>query len=211
MENYYLLRDDVELMDLINTVNKVSNLMMDSGKDHTMFVVNSVEYILTRLGYDEHIIELGKISALLHDIGNLTGKNDHALKSSEMSEYFLNKTTLTGYDKKRIMQAIRDHSNGEEIDTPFGAALLLADKVDFNRERVLPKGKNDSWHKNVLEIDHTEIIVEDNKVFINRLVSETFSEEMMNSWKKGIAIPMKACKYLECECIFQCNGKIKSS
>jgi metal-dependent HD superfamily phosphatase/phosphodiesterase len=174
MENFEILRNDSELKDIIEAINIKNKDLLHAchGWQHTKFVVETVEYILRSLEYDEHTIELGKISALLHDIGNLTGSRDYELKSCEMSEYFLDKTHLTGYDKKRIKQAIKDHTNAEELDTPFGAVLLLADNIDFVKDRVLPLGKKDEWYSNLLEIDNREIIVEEKKIIINYIITE---------------------------------------
>jgi len=197
MNNYNILVRDDELNDLIDTVDKVSNLVLGHGRGHTMFVVNTVEYILSNLGYDSHNIELGKIAALLHDIGNLTGFSDHAEKSAEMSEYFLDKTTLTGYDKRMIMQAIRDHSTGEEVDTAFGAALLIADQADYKKDRLL-KETADKWYNNILEIEAAEVIVDNGKIFINRIVTDNYCETTMVKNKEVLDIPFLGTQYLEC-------------
>jgi len=199
MKNYNLLVNDEELSDLINTVDKVSNLVLGHGRGHTMFVVDTVEYILNRLGYDNHTVELGKVAALLHDIGNLTGSSDHALKSAEMSEYFLDKTTLTGYDKRMIIQAIRDHSDGVEIDTPFGAALLIADQSDYKKDRVLLTITEDVWYKNLLEVEDIEVIVENDKIFINRMVTDKFCQHTMDKNKEAKEMYFLASDYLDCD------------
>jgi len=202
MHNYNILVSDDELNDLIDTVDKVSNLVLGYGRKHTTFVVNTVEYILSNLGYEKNVIELGKIAALLHDIGNLTGYSGHAEKSAEMSEYFLDKTDLTGYDKRMIMQAISDHSDGNEVDTPYGAALIIADQADYKKDRIL-NINDDAWHKNLLEIEDAEVVIDNNQIFIYRTVTDDYCETTMIKNKEIIDIPFLGSQYLECELIQQ--------
>jgi len=210
MKNYYTLIDDAELMDIIDSVNIVNKDVLKTchGRYHTMFVVKHVEYILRKLGYDEHTVELGKIAALLHDIGTLTGKKEHALKSSEMCEYFLDRTNLSEGDKEMVIHAIKDHSDGEEINSPFGAALFLVDKVDLAKERVLSEDEDEGWYGNLLEIESTRITVKNKRITINHVVTPRFSKKIFDSeWIKGKTAPKRACDYLGCECILQINGK----
>jgi len=210
MTEYYKLIEDTELMDIIDSINVINKDVLQTchGRYHTMFVVKHIEYVLRKLGYDDYTVELGKIAALLHDIGTLTGKEGHAIKSSEMCEYFLDRTELTDEDKGSITHAIKDHSNGDEINSPFGAALLLIDKVNLCRERVLVKDTDDAWLINLLEIENTKITVKNKRITINYVVTPKFSKKMFDSdWTKGKTVPKKACDYLGCECIFQINGK----
>lgn len=209
MNNYELLKNDKELNNIINSINEVNknNLFACHGRYHTDFVINMIENLLSDLGFDWHIIELGKIAGLLHDIGTIKGKKGHAYLSSKMSVHFLNKTTLTKEDKDIIIHAIEDHSEGNNINSPVGASLLLADKIDISKDRVLELGKKDDWHRNLLNIEQVILSFENNNIIINYIVKDTFSEELLFSkYKKGIIIPVKACKYFNCDCIFKFNG-----
>ena len=50
--------------------------------DHQKQIVDNFSdagYILKSLGYDEYYINLAKIAGYMHDIGNLTNRNDHSL------------------------------------------------------------------------------------------------------------------------------------
>lgn len=145
MNNYNLLINDKELNDLIDSINEINkdNLFNCHGRYHTHFVINTIEELLSSLNFDEYIIELGKIAGLLHDIGTINGKKGHAYRSSKMCIYFLDKTKLSQESKDIIVHAIKDHSNGNEIDSPVGAALVLADKIDICKNRVLELGKED--------------------------------------------------------------------
>lgn len=209
--NYDLLNNDKELNNIIDSINKVNedNLLADHGRYHTTFVIKTIEKLLTKLNYGENIIELGKIAGLLHDIGTIEGKKGHAHRSSEMCIHFLNKTRLSQESKDIIIHAIEDHSNGNEINSPVGAALLLADKIDISKDRVLELGKQDRWHNNLLNIEETILTVEDKNIIINYVVNDKFSKKiLLEEWKKGITIPIKASNYFGYNCIFQLNGNI---
>lgn len=211
MNNYNLLINDKELNNIIDSINEINkdNLLACHGRYHTTFVINAIEKLLTSLNFDKKTIELGKIAGLLHDIGTIDGKKGHAYRSSEMCIQFLNKTKLSQENKDTIIHAIKDHSNGNDINSPVGAALVLADKIDISKNRVLELGKKDRWHSNLLNIEKTDLIVEDKKIIINYVVNDNFSRKILSEeWKKGVTIPIKASRYFGCKCIFQLNGKI---
>lgn len=209
MENFELLSHDKELNDCIDSINKVNedNLLACHGRYHVTFVVNTIEYLLTELHFEKDRIELAKIAGLLHDIGVIEGKKGHAKRSSQMCIYFLDKTKLLKESKDLIIQAIKDHSNGDDILSPVGASLLLADKIDLSKKRVLALGEKDRWHRNLLNIEEIQLTVEKKNMIINYTVNDHFSQEIFQEeWKKGITIPMKAARYFGCNCIFQLNG-----
>lgn len=211
MNSYDLLYNDKELNNIIDSINKINenNLLACHGRYHTTFVINAIEKLLTSLNFDRKTIELGKIAGLLHDIGTIEGKKGHAHRSSEMCVHFLDKIRLSQESKDIIIHAIEDHSNGKEINSPVGAALLLADKIDISKNRVLELGKQDRWHNNLLNIEETILTVEDKNIIINYIVNDKFSREILSEeWKKGITIPIKASNYFGCNCIFQLNGNI---
>ena len=167
MNNYDLLYNDKELNSIIDSINKINenNLLACHGRYHTTFVIKTIEQLLTELNFSENTIELGKIAGLLHDIGTVNGKKGHAHRSSEMCIHFLDKTRLSQESKDIIIHAIEDHSNGNEINSPVGAALLLADKIDISKNRVLELGKQDCWHNNLLNIEETILTIKDKNIF----------------------------------------------
>ena len=56
---------------------------------HVTHVAETAGYILTTLGYGKHEIELVKIAAYLHDIGNLVNRQEHS-QSHTGSHYMWN-------------------------------------------------------------------------------------------------------------------------
>ena len=104
---------------------------------HVGRVVAGVEYILSELGYSEHDIELAKIAAYMHDIGNLVNRVDHSQSGAIMSFRILDKMGMPPADIATVVTAIGNHDEGTGIPvSPIAAALILADKSDVRRTRV---------------------------------------------------------------------------
>lgn len=104
---------------------------------HLGIVSKRTEEILTKLGYDEHTIELGKIAGYLHDIGNCVNRHDHAHSGAIMAYNILKEMGMPVEDRTEIMMAIGNHD--EETGTAISdisAALIIADKSDVHRNRV---------------------------------------------------------------------------
>jgi len=214
MEAYEKYRNDKDIIKILNTINEMQKGMFTGchcchGINHAMFVVDTTEYILASLSYDARTIELGKIAALMHDIGSIAGRWNHARKSAALTEVFLDGQMYFSPEEKSVVtQAIEDHSGGKHISSPIGAALLIADKIDISKRRVLPYETIDPWHKNLLGIDNVEIHVTSCAITINYITSESFSKDLLVSdYAKGFELPVKAAGYLGCTCHFQFNGE----
>jgi hypothetical protein len=89
-------------------------------------------------GYDEHQIELAKIAGYLHDIGNCVNRNDHAHTGAILAYNILKDMGMNIEDRTEIMMAIGNHDEktGTAV-SDISAALILADKSDVNRDRVI--------------------------------------------------------------------------
>jgi len=207
-ENYLNDRDINMMLDNVNAMNK-GIFAGCHGRYHTMFVVNTAEYILKSLSYDSRTVELGKIAALLHDIGNMAGRRNHARKSAALAAVFLDDTAqFLPEEKDMIVQAIEDHSEGNNISSVIGAALLIADKADISKRRILPLETMDDWHKNLLEIEDVNINVSDKLITINYITTEAFSKTLLaEAHEKYYDMPIKAAEFLGCTCRFQFHGK----
>ena len=215
MDTYKLFCNDTDINMVLDTINEMyskaqPNMMTAChGRYHTMFVVDMTEHILTTLEYDPRTIELGKIAALLHDIGSVAGRWNHAQKSAALARvYFDGCDNLNSDEKDIVVQAIADHSNGNNISSAVGAALIIADKADISKRRILPIDTIDAWHKNLLEIENVDVRISDKIITIDHIVIDAFCKELHKSeYTKGFIMLVKAAKYLGCECRFYINGK----
>lgn len=104
---------------------------------HVTKVADTVEYILSKLGYSNREVELGKIAAYLHDIGNLVNRIDHSQSGAVMAFRMLNELGMDPEEIAIIVTAIGNHDEGTGVPVnAVAAALILADKSDVRRSRV---------------------------------------------------------------------------
>ncbi|MBE6895797.1 MAG: HD domain-containing protein [Ruminococcaceae bacterium] len=104
---------------------------------HVTRVANTAGNILTTLGYPERDVELAKIAAYLHDIGNLVNRTDHAQSGAVMAFRILDHLGGSPEEIATITTAIGNHDEGTAFAVnPIAAALILADKTDVRRSRV---------------------------------------------------------------------------
>ena len=104
---------------------------------HVGRVAYTAGYILETLGYDEHKIELAKIAAYLHDIGNLVNRDEHSQSGAVMAFRILDKLNMPSDDVATIVTAIGNHDEGTGVAVnAVAAALIIADKTDVRRTRV---------------------------------------------------------------------------
>ena len=92
---------------------------------------------LLALGYDKRTVELARIAAFMHDIGNLVNRADHAQSGAIMAFRLLDKMGMPADEVAKVVSAIGNHD--EDTAWPVNevaAALILADKSDVRRSRV---------------------------------------------------------------------------
>lgn len=109
---------------------------------HVTKVAKTCEYILSVIGKDPHEIELAKIAAYLHDIGNLINRVDHSQSGAVMAFRILDKMHMPAADIATVVTAIGNHDEGTGVPVDdISAALILADKSDVRRSRVRNRDK----------------------------------------------------------------------
>ena len=105
---------------------------------HISIVSSRAARILEDLGYPKERIELAKIAGYLHDIGNCVNRVDHAHSGAILAYQILKDMGMPVKERAEIMMAIGNHD--EQTGTAvsdISAALILADKSDVHRDRVV--------------------------------------------------------------------------
>lgn len=104
---------------------------------HVGMVARNAAYILETLGYPQRTVEVAKIAALLHDIGNLVNRVDHSQSGAVMAFRILDNLDCDPEEIATIVTAIGNHDEGTGLPVnAVAAALILADKSDVRRSRV---------------------------------------------------------------------------
>lgn len=105
---------------------------------HIGIVSKRTGEILQKLGYDERTVELGKIAGYMHDIGNCVNRVDHAHTGAILAYNILKEMGMEADERTEIMMAIGNHDEGTGTAVSnISAALILADKSDVHRDRVI--------------------------------------------------------------------------
>lgn len=124
----YIARADASLAALGYTEHSVG---------HVTRVAEMTGYILQTMGYPDRTVELGKIAAFLHDIGNLVNRVDHSQSGAVMAFRILDNMGFPPEEIALITTAIGNHDEGSGVPVnEVAAALILADKSDVRRSRV---------------------------------------------------------------------------
>ena len=104
---------------------------------HVGMVTSRVEYILSSLDFNKKDIELAKIAAYMHDIGNLVNRIGHSQSGALMAFKILDGKGMPPADIAAVVNAIGNHDEGTGVPlNPISAALIISDKSDVRRSRV---------------------------------------------------------------------------
>ena len=136
---------------------------------HVLHVADTAGYILQTLGYPAHQVQLARVAAYLHDIGNLVNRVDHSQSGAVMAFRILDKLHMPPQDIATVVTAIGNHDEGTGVPVDeVAAALILADKSDVRRSRVrntdpatfdIHDRVNYSVKKSVLKINEEHTLV----------------------------------------------------
>ena len=139
MVTYEALRRDAAVNTYITRADESLSALgfTEHSFPHVCRVAEVAGQVLKALGYDSHQIELAKIAAYLHDIGNLVNRVDHSQSGAVMAFRILDHMDMDAADVATVVPAIGNHAQGTGGPVnPAAAALILADKSDVRRNRV---------------------------------------------------------------------------
>ncbi len=129
-----------EVQALVQGAQKQLNSLgyTEHSSRHVGIVSKRAGEILESLGYPKERVELAKIAGYLHDIGNCVNRNDHAQSGAILAYNILKDVGMSVTDRTEIMMAIGNHDEGTGTAvSDISAALILADKSDVHRDRVV--------------------------------------------------------------------------
>ena len=136
------VKNNEEVQELITGAQKQLDALgyTEHSIRHVSIVSHRAGKILETLGYDQKRVELAKIAGYLHDIGNSVNRVDHAHSGSILAYNILKDMGMDLKDRTEIMSAIGNHDEGTGTAvSDISAALILADKSDVHRDRVVNK------------------------------------------------------------------------
>ena len=136
------IKENKELDALIRGAQKQLNAIgyTEHGHRHISIVSKRAGDILEKLGYPERTVELTRNAGYMHDIGNCVNRVDHAHTGAILAYNILKEMGMPIEEITEIMMAIGNHDeNTGTAVSDISAALILADKSDVHRDRVVNK------------------------------------------------------------------------
>jgi len=195
----------------IETMHFISNGKWDweHGLGHFMRVADYTETILKFLGADERAIDIGRATALLHDIGLSYGeKMNHAKASAHLFSKFLEGTDISSHELLLMEHAILDHSRGIDMKTPLDIALTLADKLDVTYHRTIHSTIQDYVNREIQKIKKVEIFLLSDFLKVNYMTDKDFDVTILREWDKSYLIPLKVALLLQKVYKFRVNDEV---
>ncbi len=178
MITFDLLKQDEEINALINAQEKQLKGMgyTEHGTRHLGIVSKRTKQILKQLGCSKQDVELGLISAYLHDIGNAVNRSDHAHSGAILAYQLLVQRGMPFDMATQVMSAIGNHDEATGTSTnKISSALIIADKSDVHRSRVredkiTPENRladmADVHDRVNFAVTHNQLIVDDKQILL---------------------------------------------
>ena len=202
------MRKDSEIISYVEAANNVLGEIgyTEHGMAHVVKTGEDASRILKALGYGERECELAKIAGLMHDIGNMINRCDHAQSGAFLAFELLRARNFPVDEVIKITTAIGHHDEKTAAPvTPIAAALILADKSDVRTSRVRNKNTvHDHIHDRVnyavfsskLEVDN------ENKKILLTLKIDTLVCPVMEYFEiflERMVLCKKSAAYFGCE------------
>lgn len=202
------MRKDSEIISYVEAANNVLGEIgyTEHGMAHVVKTGEDASRILKALGYGERECELAKIAGLMHDIGNMINRCDHAQSGAFLAFELLRARNFPVDEVIKITTAIGHHDEKTAAPvTPIAAALILADKSDVRTSRVRNKNTvHDDIHDRVnyavfsskLEVDN------ENKKILLTIKIDTLVCPVMEYFEiflERMVLCKKSAAYFGCE------------
>jgi len=133
------LKADPEIAELIGAADSYLEVIgyTDHGLGHVERVAHRAKSILDELGMDARQGQLAAVAGLLHDIGNVVHRENHAQYSALLVFDLMKSRGMSTTELAVLMGAVANHNevDGDPISN-VSAALNIADKSDVARSRV---------------------------------------------------------------------------
>jgi metal-dependent HD superfamily phosphatase/phosphodiesterase len=132
------IREDAELSMFISAADRVMKGLgyTEHGFRHANLTGRIAFNVMSRLGFDEHTVNLAYVAGYLHDVGNMVAREMHG-QTGGLLVYQALRQDVPPADLATIVAAVANHEedDGNAVGT-VASAVILADKSDVHRSRV---------------------------------------------------------------------------
>lgn len=150
--------------------------------EHVKNVSMIAEKILKGLMLDDNTIYKCKIACLLHDVGALQGKEEHAKRSFEYAKKLFKEKNWNFEDYEGVLDAIKNHSAWFDTDNIITLSIILADKLDIKKTRISEAGKQVIGNRQYAHIEDIMINIKNNLLTINFITDGKIIMEEVNNY-----------------------------
>lgn len=214
---YDRLHRDPEVLELIDRSDAVLGELgyTDHGRRHVTVVAVTASRVLAELGMDAEACDRAAVAGLLHDIGNVDGRDGHARRGADMALALLIERGVPDLTARDVSTAVANHDEieGGGAVSPTSAALILADKSDIHRSRVRTRRPgefdvhdrvNHAVTRSRLSVRRPESIVE-----LSLTVDEGLAGggDVVKLFADRFAMCVGAARLLGCEFRLEVNGR----
>lgn len=165
---------------IINLYRNISNseeffgIYCKHSLSHAKNVANTVERVLEGLDCDKKLIEDAKIASILHDIGCIKGKDNHAERSYDMAKIYLKEKPIKLSNEKKVLEAIRNHRDGFDTNNIITLAVIFADKIDLSKNRLSKIGYDIEGARQIRFIKRVKVDISNGRLTVRFITKKQF-------------------------------------
>lgn len=149
---------------------------------HILNVLDIMESTLLSMGCNQEFITKSKIACLLHDVGALQGKENHAYRSYEYAKNYFKNNDIKFDGIKEVLEAIKIHSNGFDTNNLIALSLIFADKLDIKKSRITEEGKKIVGNRQYVHIEDIIISIDKKCLIVNFITDGNMNMKEVNEY-----------------------------
>ena len=131
---------DKEILNKYKAIDTINKYPFNHGMKHINNVVCLVDKIAPLFNLSKREIEILKTCEILHDLGQVDGRDNHGLKAAIFAKEYLPKLNyFTNNEIEIIYSAINTHDEKNDytkLENKFSWFVNFIDKMDFSRNRL---------------------------------------------------------------------------
>jgi len=207
--NYKIALKNKQIKDIYKSIDKQNKKEWSShGLGHIKTVLKYAKTICKMFKIDKKTANLTFLACVLHDIGAIGGKENHWKRSELFAQNYLKNAQFNENDIALICEAVLNHHFATEDCSMVRLVLVLCDKLDISKRRILPAGKKiigmrQSMFINKIKLQKTanlfKIIVKTTKNFNkNEFLEYKYTKKLVES--ANIFTSRMHCGFKICFC-----------
>lgn len=170
--NYIDILNNKKVIENYNKIDEINPYPFNHGLKHVKNVCKIMDKLCNILNIDSEEKEALLIASVLHDIGQVDGREEHGKKAKMfLIDNFEDDLKNQKYYVD-ILEAIEKHDNPCVVDNSLFTLLVqFCDKMDFSKERLEDNYREKFRYYPYENIDRVDFIYDDNNFGINIITS----------------------------------------